>query len=111
MHCGRNGLGAEVRNAAPRQKLEEGGDRAELMRRVADGDAVSTTLVVDGVELGLLELALARDLAVMASDQARPSLARYSARCSVAIAAGGAGKPRAAAGASSRRAARPPRLP
>jgi hypothetical protein len=34
------------------------------------------TETVDGVELGLLELALARDLAVMASDQARPHLGK-----------------------------------
>jgi hypothetical protein len=82
-HRGRDRLGAEVGIAAPRGELKEGGDGAELVWRVAEGDAVSTTLVVDGVELGLLELALARDLAVMASDQARHTLARYSARGAV----------------------------
>ena len=48
------------------------------------------TLVVDGVELGLLELALARTSRSWPATRRAHTLARYSARCSVAIAAGAA---------------------
>ena len=87
VHRGRDRLGAEIRPAAPRRELEERGDGAELVRRVADGDAAACSS----------SRSHATSRSWPATRRAH-TLARYSARCSVAIAAGGAGKPRTAAG-------------
>ena len=77
IHRGRDRLGAEIRPAAPRRELEERGDGAELVRRVADGDAAASSS----------SRSHATSRSWPATRRAH-TLARYSARCSVAIAAG-----------------------